>query len=265
MLIPILIMSIMGILFGLGLAFASRIFRVDIDPKIEKILSVLPGTNCGACGRAGCAGLAEGIAKGELNETSCAVGGEDVSNKISDILGTERKALTKKVARVRCGGGEKSKDKYIYKGGTTCSAVKLLAGGQKLCKFACLGFGDCIKVCPFDAIHMSPDGIPIIDSEKCTACGKCIDVCPKNIISLEDVQERYYVQCLSQDKAGVVKNACKVGCIGCKICEKLSKGIFIVENNLARIDYCRVDDEDTGTMGLCVEKCPTRCIVKSNK
>lgn len=259
MLIPVLIMSIMGILFGLGLAFASRIFKVKLDPRVEEILSLLPGANCGVCGKAGCAGLAEAIAKSEAGLTSCPAAGGETYNKIADILGVERQPVTKKIARVRCGGGQKAKQKYNYQGVKTCVAASLIAGGQKLCNFACLSFGDCVRVCPFDAIYMAEDGIPVIVPEKCTGCGKCVDACPKNIISLEDAKERYYVKCISQDKAGFVKNACQVGCIGCKICEKLSNGVFFVENNIARIDYSKVDN--TTPWKLCAEKCPTKCII----
>ena len=251
-------MSAMGILFGFGLAFASRIFKVEIDPRMEKILAALPGANCGACGKAGCSGLAEAIAKGDASLTSCPAGGEEVVNKIAGILGVDSCSVTRKIARVRCGGGNRAKDKFMYKGTQTCSATNLLAKGQKLCRFGCLGFGDCVFVCPFDAIHMGEDGISVVDPDKCTACGKCVEACPKNIISLEDVGNKYYVKCLSQDKIATVKNACKAGCIGCKICERLSKGAFVVENNIARLDYSRVDDSTP--LKLCVEKCPTKCI-----
>jgi len=256
---PILIMSIMGILFGLGLAFASRIFKVNIDPRVERILSALPGANCGVCGKAGCAALAEAIAKGDASLASCPAGGEEASNKIAEILGVEKKPATKKNVHVRCGGGTKAKDKYLYKGVETCMAATLLLGGQKLCKFGCLGFEDCVRACPFDALHMGKEGVPIVDPEKCTTCGKCIEACPKDIISLEAGSGRFFIKCLSQDKATFVKNACEVGCIACKICEKLSKGAFIVENNLARLDYSKVDSSTP--FEACVEKCPTRCIV----
>jgi len=259
MLIPILIMSTMGLLFGLGLAFASRIFRVEVDPKIEKIISALPGANCGVCGKAGCAGLAEAIAKGDVSLTGCPVAEEEAYNKIADILGVEKEPVIKKLARVRCGGGERAGDKFIYHGVNTCAAANLITGGQKLCRFGCLGFGDCVMACPFDAIHMGEDGIPVVSAERCTACGKCIEACPKDIISMEEGSERFYVKCLSQDKAVFVKNACKAGCTGCKICEKLSNGVFIIENNLSKVDFGKVN-EDT-PWKRCIEKCPTRCIV----
>jgi len=253
-------MSAMGVVFGVGLAFASNIFKVKVDPKTESILSFLPGANCGVCGKAGCSALAEAIAKGDVSLTTCPLAGEDSYNKIADILGVDKEIATKKIPRVRCGGGNRAKDKYIYQGIKTCAGASLLAGGVKLCNFGCLGFGDCVKACAFNAIHIGEDDVPFIDEKKCTACGRCISVCPKNIISLEDAEKKYYVKCLSQDKIIFVKNACKVGCIACKICEKLSKGAFVIEGNLSRLDYSKVDDKTP--VKLCIEKCPTRCIVE---
>jgi len=260
MVIPIIILSSMGLLFGLGLAFASNIFKVEIDPKIERILSILPGANCGACGKAGCAGFAEAIAKGDTSLTGCPAGGDEVSGKIADILGVKKQVTVKRIARVRCGGGIQAKDKYIYEGIKTCRAAILMAGGEKLCNYGCPGFWDCIKVCPFDAIHMDKAGVPIVDAEKCTGCNKCVLECPKNIISLENAGEKFYVKCLSLDKANIVRRACKAGCTGCKICEKLSKGAFIVEDNLSGLDYSKVDSATQ--LELCIEKCPTKCIIK---
>lgn len=262
MFISIIIMSCMGLLFGLGLAFASNIFRVELDPRIERILGTLPGANCGACGKAGCAGLAEAIAKGDLSLTSCPAGGEEVYNQIAEIMGVGKETVARKIARVKCDGGIRAKNKYEYKGVKTCAAAKLIAGGEKLCNFGCLGFGDCVKVCLFDAIHMGKDGVPVVDADKCTACGKCVSGCPKDIVSLEKASEAYYVKCLSRDKASLVRNACKAGCIACQICEKLSKGLFIVEDNLSRIDYDKQIDETL--LKLCVEKCPTGCIKGNN-
>ncbi|MFH1478884.1 MAG: RnfABCDGE type electron transport complex subunit B [Candidatus Omnitrophota bacterium] len=262
MIIPILIMSSMGLLFGLGLAFASKIFKVHLDPKIEKILGVLPGANCGACGKAGCAGLAEAIAKGDASLTSCPPGGEEASNKIADILGVEKSSMVKKIARIKCGGGDKAKDKYSYNGIRTCLAASLMAGGQKKCSFGCLGYGDCAAICPFDAIHIGEGCIPIVNKDKCTACGKCVEVCPKNIIILEEASRKYFVKCSSKDKILATKDACKAGCIGCKVCEKLSKGAFIVEDNLSRLDYSKVDS--LASLELSSQKCPTKCIVQEN-
>ncbi len=262
MLIPVLTMSIMGLLFGLGLAYASKIFSVETDPKIDMILHALPGANCGACGMAGCASLAEAIVSGKAEVTTCAPGGQEVYDKIAGILGMGVKVKTKKIARVRCNGGKRSSDKYEYIGLRTCAGVNLLAGGNKECRFGCLGFGDCADACPFDAIRLNENDIPVVDSSKCTACGKCIGACPKKIIILGKADNKIYVKCLSQDKGAVVKSICPVGCIGCKICEKLSGGAFIVENNLSRVDYSKAKS-DTPWKTI-IEKCPTKCIASDN-
>ncbi|MDP2911781.1 MAG: RnfABCDGE type electron transport complex subunit B [Candidatus Omnitrophota bacterium] len=262
MLIPILTMSIMGLLFGLGLAYASKIFRVEIDPKIDMIMRALPGANCGACGMAGCASLAEAIAHGKAEITSCAPGGQEVCDKIAGILGVGAKVKHKKTARVRCNGGKRSADKYIYQGVKKCYAATLLAGGNKECRFGCLGFGDCVGVCSFDAIHLNENNIPVVSADKCTACGKCVHACPRKIIILEKTNDKIYVKCLSRDKGTAVKPICPVGCIGCKICEKLSGGVFIVENNLSRADYSKAKS-DTPWQTV-IEKCPVKCIVSDN-
>jgi len=252
-------MSIMGLLFGLGLAYASRIFRVDIDPNIDRILHALPGANCGACGMAGCENLAEAIVKGQAKITACAPGGQEVYNRIAEILGVNVEVKEKHIARVRCNGGKRAINKYKYYGVQSCSGAILLNRGQKQCRFGCLGFGDCVKVCPFNAIKMDENYIPVVDAAKCTACSKCIEVCPKHIIALWNISNKVYVKCLSEDKGFIVKSICPVGCIGCKICEKLSGGVFIVENNLARVDYSKANSSTP--WNTCIEKCPTKCIV----
>ncbi|MFA4991273.1 MAG: RnfABCDGE type electron transport complex subunit B [Candidatus Omnitrophota bacterium] len=260
MLISILTMSIMGLLFGLGLAYASRIFRVDVDPKIDKVLDALPGANCGACGMAGCAMLAEAIVQGKARVTACAPGGQETYDKIAGILGVQVEVKEKAVARVRCNGGRRTSDKYNYTGVKTCAAANLLNRGQKACGFGCLGFGDCVNACPFDAIRLNINNIPEVDASKCTACGKCVEACPKNIIILGKVTDNVFVKCLSRDKGAYTKSICPAGCIGCRICEKLSGGVFVVEDNLSRVDWSRAGGGIK--WDLCIEKCPARCIVK---
>jgi len=260
MLIPILTMSIMGLLFGLGLAYASKIFRVDVNPKIDMVIHALPGANCGACGMAGCANLAEAIVGGKAEVTACAPGSQEVYDKIAGILGVGIKVKKKKIARVRCNGGKRSSDKYEYSGLKKCAGANLLAGGNKECRFGCLGFGDCVEICPFNAIHLNGNDIPVVDGSKCTGCGKCVGACPKKIIILGNADDKVYVKCLSHDKGAVVKSICPAGCIGCRICEKLSGGVFLVENNLSRADYSRAKP-DTPWQAV-IEKCPTKCIIK---
>jgi Na+-translocating ferredoxin:NAD+ oxidoreductase RNF subunit RnfB len=260
MLIPILTMSIMGLLFGLGLAYASKIFKVETDPKIDMVAQALPGSNCGACGMAGCANLAEAIVSGKAEVTACASGSQDVYDKIAGILGAGAIVKKKRIARVRCNGGKKSSYRYEYVGLKKCSGANLLAGGNKECRFGCLGFGDCVKICPFDAIHLNKNNIPVVDGSKCVACGKCVAACPKKIIILGNVDDNVYVKCLSYDKGAIVRSICPSGCIGCKICEKLSGGVFLVENNLSRVNHGMAKPDTPWQM--IIEKCPVKCIMK---
>jgi len=176
----------LGFLFGVGLAVAAKKFKTDENPNAKKILRVLPGANCGACGYPGCSGLAEAIAEGNAPVDKCPVGGANVAKKIAKIMGVEETTVSEpKVAKVMCKGGNKeAKTKFIYSGVKSCKAALLVSGASKLCQYGCMGLGDCVSVCPFNAIKMGDNGLPVIDSKKCTACGKCVEICPRNVIQL---------------------------------------------------------------------------------
>lgn len=262
-LIPIISMTVLGLVFGVGLAYALKIFGVEVDPTVALIITKLPGANCGVCGKAGCGGFAEALKKGEAIPLSCAVSNEEARKAISEILGIEYDLKIKKIAVVLCNGGAtNAKDKYKYRGIKSCSAAPLVMGGYKYCSFGCLGLGDCREVCPFDAIEITNNRIPKVDPEKCTGCGKCVSACPRKIIELMpyNVDNLVVPACRSTDGGAVVRKICSVGCIGCKICEKLSGGVFAVENNLSRLKIDRmseaVDWEEV------IKKCPTKTIVR---
>lgn len=258
-LLPILTLGSLGLLFGLGLALASKKFCVKTDPRQEKILDKLPGANCGACGQPGCMGFSESLIKGDCTIDRCPVMKQDVRKEVADILGVEVKESVKRVAVLHCNGGKKVKDKFIYDGVKTCNATNLIMGGQKACVFGCLGFGDCARICPFDAISMNKEsGLPEVDEEKCTACGKCVATCPKKLFTLIEVNKPVYIACASHDKGKAVMDVCKVGCIACFKCEKqCPSGLFKVGDNLAKIDYNNYVDCDD-----CVKICPTKTIKK---
>lgn len=258
-LIPVLTLSILGFLFGIGLSWALKIFSIKTDPMVDRVLSVLPGANCGACGYAGCFALAEALAGHRGDITLCAPGGHEVHEKLAQMLGVQLKEKTRFTAAVFCNGGTRAVDKYTYIGPAVCAQAKMLSFGQKLCSFACLGFGDCVRACPFNAMSMGKDNIPIINKERCTSCGKCIKVCPKDLIKLIPYSARVYVKCNSKDKGAVAMKACPAGCIACRKCELTSKtGAFKVENNLARVDFSKLTDEDGKN---CSNVCPTKVIV----
>ncbi|PJA45352.1 electron transporter RnfB, partial [Candidatus Uhrbacteria bacterium CG_4_9_14_3_um_filter_50_9] len=175
----ILVLGGLGLGFGILLSFASRKFAVVVDPKEEKILEVLPGSNCGACGFPGCQGLAEALAKGKTEATSCVAGGAEVTKKVAKILGVEIEPKTELVAFVACRAGIKqAKKKFKYRGLNNCQADALLFTGDKSCVYGCLGLGSCAKVCPFDAISITAEGLAVIDPKKCKSCQKCVKACP---------------------------------------------------------------------------------------
>lgn len=256
------IVNAIGVLGGIGLvcggllAVAAKLFFVPVDQKVIDVRNALPGANCGGCGYPGCDGLANAIASGAAPVNACPVCNEDAYNKIAEIMGVTAQQGEKNVAHVMCKGCDSlATKKYDYFGISDCKAAAAIAGGNKSCDKGCLGFGNCVRVCEFDAIEII-DGVAVIDKEKCTACGRCIEECPKAVISFAPYSQGVIVECENIDFGKAVKDVCKVGCIGCKICEKNCPHDAIhVVNNLAVIDY----EKCTQCM-ICTEKCPTRAI-----
>ena len=247
----------LGLLFGLGLGYASKKFAVAVDERIPKVRDALPGANCGGCGFAGCDAFAKAVVEGQAEIDGCPVGGSETAKNVAGVLGIKAEEKEKQVAVVKCiGTCEKSKIKYDYEGITSCKDASFIpGGGSKSCSYGCLGLGSCERACQFDAVKII-DGIAIIDETKCVACGMCIVECPRNIIELEVVRKKVEVMCNSNAKGKDVKSVCEVGCIGCRLCTKVCPtGAITVENNLAKIDY-----EKCTSCGLCVEKCPTKVI-----
>ena len=256
-LIAALIVGGTGVFIGVFLGIAGKKFAVEVDEKEEAILAELPGNNCGGCGYAGCSGLAAAIAKGEAPVGQCPVGGAPVAAKIAAIMGEEAGESVHEVAFVKCAGTcENANTDYEYYGVEDCSMMAFVPnGGPKKCNFGCLGFGECVKACPFDAIHVV-NGIAVVDKEKCKACGKCVATCPRHLIELIPYESKYTVKCASKDKGKDVMPVCSTGCIGCMLCTKQCEfGAITVENNIAHIDY----EKCTGC-GKCAEKCPKKII-----
>lgn len=246
----------LGALFGVLLTVADKKFYVPVDERIEKVQGCLGGANCGACGYAGCAALADAIVAGKAKPNACPPAGAEGAAKIAEIMGLEAGDDKPMVARVLCQGASGiAKDRYIYDGLPSCRAASTMAGGPKMCTFACLGLGDCQKVCAFDAISIK-DALVQINENKCTACGMCAQTCPRGVIQLLPRDQSVIVRCRNSDTGRMAREACVKACIGCKRCEKECQYDAIhVENGFARID----PDKCT-RCGACAKVCPCGCI-----
>lgn len=202
----------LGLTVGVGLAAASKIFYVYVDPLILAIDDALPGANCGGCGLPGCSANAEAIASGKASPDSCVAGGDELTAAIAGLLGVSIAAKEPDIARSTCIYGVKDADiKYIYDGIFDCRAAALLNGGMKECTIGCLGLGTCVKACPFGALSMGPDGLPVVDEEKCTGCGTCERVCPKNIITMSSVTRRILKEYTTGECTTPCQRACPAG------------------------------------------------------
>ena len=247
-----------GLFIGIFLGLADKQFAVEVDEKEEQILGVLPGNNCGGCGYPGCSGLAAAISKGEAPVNACPVGGAPVAAKVGEIMGVEAGEQVREVAFVKCAGTcEVAKQTYNYNGLHDCVMINMMQnGGPKACTFGCLGEGSCVQACPFDAIHVV-DGVAVVDKDACKACGKCVAVCPRHLIELVPYEQKHLVQCSSRVKGKDVMSVCSVGCIGCKMCERVCEFDAVkVTDNIAHIDPSKCTN-----CGKCAEKCPKKVIL----
>jgi RnfABCDGE-type electron transport complex B subunit len=248
----------MGLTFAVMLYIAGRIFEVKIDPAVAKVASFLPGLNCGACGYGSCLAAAEAIVKKEAAVELCIPGGKDSHAQIAAVLGVASTAKEKYIARLFCNQSKAIKEKFSYSGIASCAALATLQGGNKVCAFGCLGFGDCFTACKFDAIVMTEKGIPEIDPKKCVGCGMCVKACPKGIIAMVPSRSKVWIKCSSRDTGPKTVKACPDGCIACNKCVITcpEKAITIVDN-LAVIDYNKCTN-----CFKCVEVCPRHIIFK---
>ena len=208
----LLVMGALGVVIGVGLALASKVFYVYVDPKIEAVEDALPGANCGGCGYPGCSSNAVAIVEGKSSATSCVAGGPDVAAEIARVMGVEVALKEPEIARPGCSYGVQDADvKYLYQGIQDCRAAVLLDGGAKICPIGCLGLGTCVNSCPFGALSMGPDNLPVVDTERCTGCGTCERVCPKHIITLTSTSERMIGEYVTDECTAPCQRSCPTG------------------------------------------------------
>lgn len=268
-LIAIGILGGLGLLFGLILAVASKVFYVETDPRLGELTSALPGANCGGCGFSGCAAYAQAVLDGKAPIGKCASGGDESAQAMAQIMGVKAEKVARKVALVRCSGYKAvdaegkavgAKMKGEYEGLHDCRAATKVAGrGPLICKFGCLGFGNCTKACQHDAIHIV-NGVAKVDQEKCIGCMSCALQCPRNLIVPVEYDKPVVIACASQAKGSVTIRGCSAGCIGCGLCVKICpEGAIHVDRNLASIDYSKCK-----SCGLCATVCPKHLIADSN-
>ena len=257
-LLAMLVLGVLGGIFGGLLAFASQIFYVKVDPKQAAVREVLAGANCGGCGYPGCDGYAAAVAKGEAPCNRCVAGGAETAAKVAEIMGASNETSEKMVAFVPCSGCEGVAEKrFNYTGPEDCQAAMLFGGkSNKLCTFACIGLGNCVRACQFDAMHIV-SGIAQVDRSHCVGCGACVDTCPKSIVKLIPESQRIMPACSSHDKGAAVMKVCTAGCIGCMKCQReCPEGAIVVNQFLAEVDPAKCIG-----CGKCAEVCPRHIIV----
>jgi Na+-translocating ferredoxin:NAD+ oxidoreductase RNF subunit RnfB len=254
--LAVVLCTLVGVAGAVILVMAAKFMAVEEDPRIEQVSACLAGANCGGCGYAGCSDYAKAVVVDGVACDKCAPGGPAAAAAIAKIMGGEASAVVKK-AVVQCQGNtEHCQPRFDYKGIQSCAAASKLYGGQKSCSFACIGLGDCVKVCKFGAIQVV-DGVAHVDASKCTGCGACANICPKQVIMIDTAgPDKPVVVCSNGDKGAVANKLCTTACIACGMCQRNCPSDAIhVENNVARIDYSKC----TGC-GTCVAKCPKKII-----
>jgi Na+-translocating ferredoxin:NAD+ oxidoreductase RNF subunit RnfB len=253
-------MAVIGIFLGCVIGVAAKLFKVEIDPRIELVTELLPGANCGGCGKAGCADFAKSVVSGENPPNKCPVASQGQVSAIAQALGISLGDAIKKVAVVLC-GGDKNQEKVqvLYNGVSDCLSASLIAGGPKGCAYGCLGMASCARACPFGAIEIV-NGLAVVHNHLCVGCGKCVDTCPRNLIKLVPIDAKVHVYCSSPEKGPAKKKVCNVPCIGCRKCVKAAEeGQFNIDGFKAEVNY----EAEVLPGADVVEKaaCPTGCLL----
>ncbi len=250
----VLALSGLGILLSLVLGLAAKVFHVYTDPRTETIMDILPGANCGGCGYAGCSEYAEAIVEHGEAPNKCVAAGADVTEQVCCVLGVQAEIGERKVAKIFCqGDDQKAWKRFQYSGAEDCFAAITSTGGDKACKYGCVGLGTCVKACPFDALSMGKNGLPVVDIDLCTGCGCCLQACPRNLPRLIPISQPTANLCSSRDAGKVVKSVCSIGCISCSMCiKKCPENAVVMQDSMTVVlpERCRAHK-------VCLDKCPT--------
>lgn len=254
-----LFMAALGIALAAVIAIANRRLYVFEDPRIDAVEELLPKSNCGACGQPGCRAFAEQAVAGAVVPAQCTVNSPDKAGAIAGLLGVAAGEIDRRVARLACAGGSHvAYTRARYAGLRTCRAAAVVSGGGKECAWGCLGLGDCVTACGFGAIRLDDHGLPVVASDRCTACNDCVEVCPKGLFSLESLSHRLWVACRNRADGDAAEAACEVACTACGKCvADAVPGLLRLANNLVEVDY---DWNDKASRQL-TDRCPTGAIV----
>jgi Na+-translocating ferredoxin:NAD+ oxidoreductase RNF subunit RnfB len=261
MIIAICCIAGIGLAAAVILGVADNYLSVREDPRIGMVTAALPGANCGGCGFPGCDGYARALVAGTAPNGACGAADAACVAAVAEILGASASATEKRVALVKCCGTREETIRVgDYNGICDCHVAAATAGGDKGCRFGCLGYGACANVCPKSAISIV-DGLAKVDKRLCIGCGKCVTACPKRLIELVPASATIHVLCNNPDKGPSVRQVCGVGCLGCRLCEKNAggkeAGHFVFDGFLAKVDY-----SNPPTDGQIVAKCPAKCMAE---
>jgi formate dehydrogenase beta subunit len=209
MLIATIFLLGLGLVASIMLAIASKVFYVWEDPRIEKVEEALLGANCGGCGYAGCSAAAEAVVFGKANADICVAGGFEIAQNVAAVLGLKVEEKEPEISHPGCTYSlEEAELKFNYDGILDCKAAMLIYGGSKECHIGCLGMGTCVRACPFGALSMGANNLPIVNKERCTSCGICAEICPKDIITLTSASKRI----ISDQKVSECTAPCQRSC-----------------------------------------------------
>jgi len=254
------VFTVLGLVFGIALGGAAERFKVAGNPLVERVRDRLPSANCGACGFPGCMAYAEAVVeRGDVSPSLCIPGGASVAQAVAELTGKVAGDVEDRIVVMTCHGTSAyARDEAEYAGIPTCAAAALIFGGPRACKNGCLGLGDCVRACPFDALVIAPSGIAQVNVDKCTGCAVCVAVCPKDLFKLYPRTRRIELSCKAVDKASIVRSTCMVGCTTCRKCvAKCPAGAIEWNGRTILIDHEKCIAYGPSCNEACTEICPS--------